>query len=244
MDKKATNYNPKATKEDNSCKYPEVVKGCTNPKATNYNSKATEDDGSCKLPPVVGEESLQVTSSPNDLATEGKAYTYQPTVVSDKKVTFKLLENPEGMTIDKDTGLVKWLPTEESKVKVVIEMTTGTKTITQKFTITVRSGYGNVQMAQVHLSNEEVSAGDYVVVYVDMKNDGDKSYEGLNVRAHVYDLNLQRTSGQFDLDSGDAETKAIYMDIPYWAEAGEYTMVVSVSNSDYHSTVYRYITIK
>ena len=244
---KATNYNKDATKDDGTCKLPvdpKPVLGCTNPKATNYNKDATKDDGTCKLPPVVVEEELQVISLPNDLATEGKEYTYQPIVTSDKKVSYKLLENPEGMTIDKNTGLVKWLPTSEGKVKVVIEMTTGTKTITQSFTINVRAGYGNIQMAQVHLYPEEVSAGDYVTLYVDLKNDGDKDYENLNVRAHIYDLNLQRTSGQFDLDRGDATTKAIYLDVPYWAEAGEYTMVVSVSNSDFHSTVYRYITIK
>ena len=50
-DKKAKNYNDKATEDDGSCEYEkgEVVKGCTDKKASNYNDKATEDDGSCKF---------------------------------------------------------------------------------------------------------------------------------------------------------------------------------------------------
>jgi hypothetical protein len=48
-DSKADNYDPAATKDDGSCKYP--VYGCTDSKATNYNSEATIDDGSCLYGP-------------------------------------------------------------------------------------------------------------------------------------------------------------------------------------------------
>jgi hypothetical protein len=51
-DPNASNYNPKANKDDGSCRYD--TRGCTNPNATNYNPNATIDDGSCKLPEVKG----------------------------------------------------------------------------------------------------------------------------------------------------------------------------------------------
>ena len=44
-DPSATNYNPEATIDDGSCRYP--LRGCTDPNSFNYNPDANEDDGSC-----------------------------------------------------------------------------------------------------------------------------------------------------------------------------------------------------
>ena len=43
----AENYNPKATKDDGSCR----ILGCTDRGAKNFNPKATDDDGSCRKDP-------------------------------------------------------------------------------------------------------------------------------------------------------------------------------------------------
>ena len=42
-DPNATNYNPDAKNDDNSC----VILGCTDPLAENYNPDATDDNGTC-----------------------------------------------------------------------------------------------------------------------------------------------------------------------------------------------------
>ena len=47
-DDTATNYNPDATEDDDSCQYP--LAGCTDDTATNYNPDASDDDGSCVYP--------------------------------------------------------------------------------------------------------------------------------------------------------------------------------------------------
>jgi hypothetical protein len=47
-DRTATNFNPDATEDDDSCEYEEVNPGCMDQTATNYDPKATEDDGSCE----------------------------------------------------------------------------------------------------------------------------------------------------------------------------------------------------
>lgn len=47
-DSTATNYDPRATENDGSCKY--VIPGCTDVNALNYNPSATQNDGSCKYP--------------------------------------------------------------------------------------------------------------------------------------------------------------------------------------------------
>ena len=56
MDPRATNYNPNATVDDNSCLMvhpddPIVTGGCMDPRASNYNADATYDDGSCIMTP-------------------------------------------------------------------------------------------------------------------------------------------------------------------------------------------------
>ena len=56
MDPRATNYNPNATVDDNSCLMvhpddPIVTGGCMDPRASNYNADATYDDGSCVMTP-------------------------------------------------------------------------------------------------------------------------------------------------------------------------------------------------
>jgi hypothetical protein len=45
-DPNASNYNPRAEKDDFSCTY---VSGCTDASASNYNANAYIDDGSCKF---------------------------------------------------------------------------------------------------------------------------------------------------------------------------------------------------
>jgi gliding motility-associated-like protein len=45
-DENATNYDPNADVDDDSCEYPPIL-GCTFPTACNYNQFATENDGSC-----------------------------------------------------------------------------------------------------------------------------------------------------------------------------------------------------
>ena len=48
--KAATNFNPLATVDDDSCVF--ATSGCTYQAASNYNSEATVDDGSCIFAPV------------------------------------------------------------------------------------------------------------------------------------------------------------------------------------------------
>jgi hypothetical protein len=72
-DATATNYNPNATVDDNSCTFP--VPGCTDVNASNYNPNATVDDNSCTFP-VPG-------------CTDAAATNYNPNAtVDDNSCTF------------------------------------------------------------------------------------------------------------------------------------------------------------
>ncbi len=77
-DASATNYNPLATIDDNSCVYG-PISGCTDPLATNYNPLATIDDGSCNSNPLIPGCTDPTATNYNPLATlNDGSCTYAP----------------------------------------------------------------------------------------------------------------------------------------------------------------------
>lgn len=69
-DRSATNFNPNATVDDESCEYEEVTPGCMDQLATNYNPNATESDGSCEFEEVIPGCMDQLATNYNPEATE------------------------------------------------------------------------------------------------------------------------------------------------------------------------------
>ena len=82
-----------------------------------------------------------IESDPITTAKEGAAYTYdvEATDPNGDTLEFSLLVHPTGMTIDSTTGVVTWTPTESQigEIEVVVEVSDGSKSDTQPFTITV-----------------------------------------------------------------------------------------------------------
>jgi len=84
--------------------------------------------------PIIG-------STPEDTAKVGIEYTYEivATDPDDDTLTYTLLVNPDGMTINETTGAVSWTPTEAQAGdhQVTIEVSDGEDSVPQTFTITV-----------------------------------------------------------------------------------------------------------
>jgi len=82
-----------------------------------------------------------IESDPITTAKEGAAYTYdvEATDPNGDTLEFSLLVHPTGMTIDSTTGVITWTPTESQigEIEVVVEVSDGSKSDTQPFTITV-----------------------------------------------------------------------------------------------------------
>ncbi|MAG60521.1 hypothetical protein CL619_01920 [archaeon] len=98
-------------------------------------------------------------------------------------------------------------------------------------------------LKSVHVSSEEVRAGDYVYVSVGMENQAQEDLEDLQVSVIVYDFATKVTSSEFDLDEGDEKSKSVSVNVPNNARAGLYYMKVTVSNDDIHATTYRTIRV-
>jgi len=82
-----------------------------------------------------------IESDPITTAKEGVAYTYavESTDPNGDILTYSLTTSPDGMTINSATGVISWTPTESQigDNAVVVEVSDGSKSDTQPFTITV-----------------------------------------------------------------------------------------------------------
>ena len=82
-----------------------------------------------------------IESDPVTTAKEGAVYTYdvEATDPNEDTLTYSLTISPTGMTINSTTGVITWTPTEGQvgENEVVVEVSDGSKSATQSFTITV-----------------------------------------------------------------------------------------------------------
>ena len=82
-----------------------------------------------------------IESTPITAAKEGAVYTYdvEATDPNEDTLTYSLTVSPTGMTINSTTGVISWTPTESQigENEVVVEVSDGSKSTTQEFTIIV-----------------------------------------------------------------------------------------------------------
>jgi hypothetical protein len=193
---------------------------------------------------VIVNQAPVIYSQPVTTVTEDEDYSYQ-LVAADpegEKLIYYLSKAPEGMTIG-ESGLVEWEPTDNGKAKVLITVSDGQLYAQQQFTIGVSEAYKNIKLATVKLSTEVANAGEHVSLQVNMKNNGDKKLKDLKVTALVYDLGLKKSGGEFDLKAGQQKSKNLVLQMPYNAQPGDYLVKVTVTNSEYHESTYRLLTI-
>jgi hypothetical protein len=113
---------------------------------------ARNDDGTSQRTPfkVVHVErpqaKLTFVSAPAKTATSGVAYRYQAKATSNQggTVRYSLVDGPDGMEINEETGVIEWVPTEEGRYEIVIKATVTldngeTLEQTQSFAIEVKT---------------------------------------------------------------------------------------------------------
>ncbi|VVB83787.1 Uncharacterised protein [uncultured archaeon] len=109
----------------------------------------------------------------------------------------------------------------------------------------------NVAIKSV-MTGSAMSAGQTVPVQVVLKNDGYNDVEDLYVTVSISELNLQKQVYFGDLvteENSDSDNKAsvsgtVYLDVPFNAKAGAYTLTVEASNDDFENTVTKQVTIE
>ena len=80
-----------------------------------------------------------IESDPVTTAKEGVAYTYEveATDPNGDVLTYSLTAGPTGMTINSTTGVISWTPAADGSFEVTVEVSDGSKSETQSFTIIV-----------------------------------------------------------------------------------------------------------
>ncbi|MFP4424248.1 MAG: hypothetical protein ACLFP2_03360 [Candidatus Woesearchaeota archaeon] len=91
---------------------------------------------------------------------------------------------------------------------------------------------------------EPVAPGDIVDVRISFGNTGDIDYEDTSVRVSIPEIGLIAPKRWVrDFDIGDEETYIYPLEIPEYAESGEYGMRLDIWTSTKHRTVYRPLII-
>jgi hypothetical protein len=80
-----------------------------------------------------------IESDPATTAKEGATYTYdvEATDPNEDALTYSLTVSPTGMTINSTTGVITWTPAAAGSFDVTVEVSDGSKSETQSFTIIV-----------------------------------------------------------------------------------------------------------
>ena len=80
-----------------------------------------------------------IESDPVTTAKEGTIYTYdvEATDPNGDTLTYSLTTGPTGMTINSNTGVISWTPAAAGSFEVTVEVSDGSKSKTQSFTIIV-----------------------------------------------------------------------------------------------------------
>jgi hypothetical protein len=82
-------------------------------------------------------------------------------------------------------------------------------------------------------------AGDYLDVYVNVKNRGNKREDNINVLAVIPELGLVEKSSSFSLNSKAAKWNILSFKLPYDTEPGYYTLRVTVGNGKDNEILHR-----
>ncbi len=88
-------------------------------------------------------------------------------------------------------------------------------------------------------------AGDVTSFKVKLENTGDLDLENVRIKAFIPELFVYDSTGTFDLDDGDSETKQLLLNVPGDAQSDSYLVKFSISQGGENiRTKYRYIFIE
>ncbi|MBI4150186.1 thrombospondin type 3 repeat-containing protein [Candidatus Woesearchaeota archaeon] len=79
---------------------------------------------------------------------------------------------------------------------------------------------------------ETAYPGSDVVMRLTLENNGHRELENVRVSVAIPDLAVRRYEGPFDLSIGEVDTAVVRLEVPEYAEPGEYDVHISAGNND------------
>ncbi|MFC1768989.1 Ig-like domain-containing protein [Nanoarchaeota archaeon] len=129
--------------------------------------------------------------------------------------------------------------------QVTVAVSDGEVIISKTITIQViKKKLNRLHLSRIAFNDEYLRAGDPLDVFVSVSNFGSIKEKDLRVTVSIPDFGEWRKSRSFDLRSGESDTRRVTLDLPPWAEPGEYDVRIVVSNDKNRRVRIRPITVE
>jgi hypothetical protein len=94
------------------------------------------------------------------------------------------------------------------------------------------------------ISGEYLVIGEELITNIMLDNVGEAELEQVKINVLIQDLGVWRTVGPVDIDADDSVNRDVYVEVPYWAQPGDYDVRITVTNDDMKRVVYRIMTVE
>lgn len=94
------------------------------------------------------------------------------------------------------------------------------------------------------ISDEYLVIGEELITNTMLDNVGDIDLEQVTINVLIQDLGVRRKVGPVDIDVDDSVNNDVYIEIPDWAQPGDYDVRITISNDDMRRVVYRMMTVE
>ncbi len=124
--------------QEHALTYPDDMYDYLHPKSSGYEKMASKwFEYLQTFLPICMETQPHITSTPINSVLLGQNYTYDVNATGVPTPTYSLLIAPTGMTIDTNTGLIQWMPTNSGTYNVTVKASNNLGEDSQSFSITV-----------------------------------------------------------------------------------------------------------
>ncbi|MBW2984655.1 hypothetical protein KY361_06045, partial [Candidatus Woesearchaeota archaeon] len=200
-----------------------------------------------------------ITSSPVIGAVVNTAYSYQVYAhdPDSDPLTYSLTTAPAGMTISA-AGLISWLPTIIGNYPVVVDVSDGSLSTTQSFTVYVSEtgftpgtsmleitdfdvevdGEDDKNLEDGDKIGEDARPGSEIDFSMEIRNafDDNTEIEDIRVTVEIKDIDdgddIEEESNEFDLDDGEDDEVELSLKIPLIVDDTTYDVVITVEGED------------
>lgn len=94
------------------------------------------------------------------------------------------------------------------------------------------------------ISEEYLKIGEELITNAMLDNVGETDLDQVKINVLIPDLGIRRSVGPVDIDVDDSINNDVYIEIPDWAQPGDYDVRITVSNDDIRRVIYRIMTVE
>ena len=200
--------------------------------------------GDMNVPPVIFPIPDQITCVGDDYA-----YQIQAADVDNDPLTYRMTTSPSWLSMAAN-GNITGMALAVGDYLVGVGVSDGEYETTASYVLHVK-GKGECAEKEpigIKISRVRLTRGEYLPVGEMLEgavsvNSFGKNQKNVRITFGVPELGIFRRAGPFDLDTDDRIMKQIEVEIPEWAQPGDYTIRIDVSNDNIQRVIHREFTV-